>query len=167
MQVLDFISIVPWTMIIQWANLCIICLLLKKFLFQPVRAVLEKRQAEITATYEIAETAKTSAQAMQAEYETRLENAKAEATDIVKTATTRATVRSEEMVNEAKAEVAALKAKADKEITAERQKAAGELKQDIAGMALGIAGKVIEKEIDANVHKSLIDSFIDHVGDAS
>ena len=65
----------------------------------------------------------------------------------------------------ARAEVAALKTKADQEIESERRKAAGELKNDISELVLDIAGKVVEKELDASTHKSLIDDFISRVGD--
>lgn len=45
------------------------------------------------------------------------------------------------------------------------RKAAGELKNDISELVLDIAGKVVEKELDASTHKSLIDDFISRVGD--
>lgn len=67
----------------------------------------------------------------------------------------------------ARAEAAALKSKADAEIESERRKAAGELKNDISELALDIAGRVVEKEIDPETHKELIDDFISRVGDAS
>ena len=53
------------------------------------------------------------------------------------------------------------------EIESERRKAAGELKNDISELALDIAGRVVEKEIDPETHKELIDDFISRVGDAS
>ena len=77
------------------------------------------------------------------------------------------TVTGEELVSAARAEAAALKSKADAEIESERRKAAGELKNDISELALDIAGRVVEKEIDPETHKELIDDFISRVGDAS
>ena len=62
---------------------------------------------------------------------------------------------------------AALKAKAEKDIEMERRKAAGELKNDISALALDLAGKVVEREIDSKEHQELIDRFIDRVGDPS
>ena len=40
----EFFSIVPWTIIFQYCNLLILCLLIKKFLFKPVMNVLNPRQ---------------------------------------------------------------------------------------------------------------------------
>jgi F-type H+-transporting ATPase subunit b len=104
---------------------------------------------------------------MRTEYEERLASAKEEAATLVKTADARANARAEETVNAARTEAAAIKAKAEKEIENERKRAAGELKNDISTLALSLAGKVVEREIDPTAHKELIDEFIDRVGDAS
>lgn len=56
-QVQDFISITPWTLIFQICNLLILTALIKKFLFKPVMAVLDKRQAEIDGMYSEADKA--------------------------------------------------------------------------------------------------------------
>ena len=131
---------------------------MKHFLFKPVQQILAKRKEEIEASYTEAEKAEGDAQAMKEEYETRLASAKEEAAEIVKSATARANARGEELVSAARAEA---------EIESERRKAAGELKNDISELALDIAGRVVEKEIDPETHKELIDDFISRVGDAS
>lgn len=163
----SLVTIAPWTFIMQIANLFILAAGIKHFLFKPVQKILAQRAQEVGDTYAAAEQAKESAQAMRTEYEQRLEQAKDEATDIVKTATARAQTRADETVNAARTEAAALKVKATKEIESERQKAAGELKNDISELALGLAGKIVDKEIDGKAHQGLIDDFISHVGDAS
>ena len=157
-QFQDLVTLAPWTFIFQICNLLILTAGVKHFLFKPVQQILAKRKEEIEASYTEAEKAEGDAQAMKEEYETRLASAKEEAAEIVKSATARANAR---------AEAAALKSKADAEIESERRKAAGELKNDISELALDIAGRVVEKEIDPETHKELIDDFISRVGDAS
>ena len=51
--------------------------------------------------------------------------------------------------------------------TDEKRKAVNEIKDEIGGMAMDIAGKVIEREISEEDHKKLIDEFIANVGEAS
>ena len=165
-QFQELIALAPWTFIFQICNLLILTAGVKHFLFKPVQQILAKRKEEIEASYTEAEKAE-GAQAMKEEYETRLASAKEEAAEIVKSATARANARGEELVSAARAEAAALKSKADAEIESERRKAAGELKNDISELALDIAGRVVEKEIDPETHKELIDDFISRVGDAS
>lgn len=154
-----------WTAFFILLNTLAIYFVAKKYLTDPVMKIIDKRQKEIEDTYEKAEQAEGAALAMKEDCEKRLSGAREEASQIVKTATERATARTEEMMTAARAEVAALKTKADQEIESERRKAAGELKNDISELVLDIAGKVVEKELDASTHKSLIDDFISRVGD--
>ena len=62
---------------------------------------------------------------------------------------------------------AALRAAAEADIAQERKKAVNDLKNEIGGIAVDIAGKVVEREINETDHKALIDEFIRNVGDAS
>ena len=121
------------------------------------------------ADSQIADAAKlrTEAEAMKAEYEQNLQNARTEANQIVATAQKTATARSEEIVGEARAQAAALKQKAEADIAQERKKAVNEAKDEIGGMAMEIASKVVEREIKEADHKDLIDEFIKNVGEAS
>ena len=41
------------------------------------------------------------------------------------------------------------------------------MKDEIGGMAMAIASKVVEREIQEKDHQQLIDEFIEKVGDAS
>ena len=71
------------------------------------------------------------------------------------------------MLAEASAQAAAMKAKAESDIAQEKRKAVNEIKNEIGGMAVEIAGKVIEREISEEDHTKLIDEFISNVGEAS
>ena len=73
----------------------------------------------------------------------------------------------EEMLKEASSQVTAMKEKAEKDIAQEKRKAVNEIKGEIGGMAVEIAGKVIEREISEEDHAKLIDEFIENVGEAS
>lgn len=166
-QFQDLVTFAPWTFIFQICNLLILTLGVKHFLFKPVQKILKQRSEQVESLYTEAEKAEGDANALKAEYETRLASARQEATEIVQTATQRAAARSDEMVSAAKAEAAAIKKKADAEIESERRRAASELKNDISEIALDLAGRVVEKELDETTHKALIDDFIRQVGDAS
>ena len=161
------ITLDGWTFLAQICNLMIQLLIFKKFLLNPVKKVIAERKAK--ADSQIADAAKlrTEAEAMKAEYEQNLQNARAEANQIVARAQKTATARSEEIVGEACAQAAALKQKAEADIAQERKKAVNEAKDEIGGMAMEIASKVVEREIKEADHKDLIDEFIKNVGEAS
>ena len=97
----------------------------------------------------------------------RLAKAQAQATQIVQDAQKTAQIRAEEVVKEAQDHAAAIKAQAQADIEQEKKKAVNEAKNQIGGLAMDIAGKVVEKEIREEDHRKLIDEFIENVGDAS
>lgn len=167
MQVQDLVGIVPWTFIAQICNLFIQMYLIKRFLFKPINNILEKRKAMADAELQNAVQAKEEAHAMKAEYEQNMQDAKNKANEILVSAQKTAAIQSEEMLKEATAQAAALKAKAESDIAQEKRKAVNEIKGEIGGMAMEIAGKVIEREICEEDHEKLIDEFISNVGDAS
>ena len=95
------------------------------------------------------------------------QEAKEKANEILESARKTATLQSEKIVKEASEQAAALKNKAEKEIAQEKKKAVNEVKGEIGGIAMDIAGKVIEREINEKDHEKLIDEFISNVGEAS
>ncbi len=167
MQVQDLVGIVPWTFIAQICNLFIQMYLIKRFLFKPINNILEKRREMADAEIQNAIKAKDEAHAIKAEYEQNMQDAKNKANEILVSAQKTAAIQSEEMLKEATAQAAALKAKAESDIAQEKRKAVNEIKGEIGGMAMEIAGKVIEREICEEDHEKLIDEFISNVGDAS
>lgn len=104
---------------------------------------------------------------MKAEYEENMQNAKNKASEILTTAQKTAAIQSEEMLREASRQAAALKEKAEADIVQEKRKAVNELKDEIGGMAMEIAGKVIEREVNEKDHAKLIDDFISQVDETA
>ena len=72
----DLVTIIPWTFIAQICNLFIQCWLIKKFLFKPVCAIIEKRRALADSQIQDAKKAKEEADAMKADYEAEMAKSK-------------------------------------------------------------------------------------------
>lgn len=161
------ITLDGWTFLAQICNLMIQLIIFKKFLLKPIKQVIADRKAKADSEIADAQKLRTEAEAMKAEYEQNLQNARTEANQIVAAAQKTATARSEEIVGEARAQAAALKQKAEADIAQERKKAVNEVKDEIGGIAMEIASKVVEREISEKDHKDLIDEFIKNVGEAS
>ncbi len=164
---LSFVTIDFWTMIFTWCNLLIMFLFLRKLLFHPVKNMIDKREQEIADIYKSAHDAKQQAEAMRADYEKRMSDTKEEANEILKAATLKAQTRATEIVEEAQAKATSVLQKADAEIEREKKNAINSLKNEVSGIAVSIASKVIEKDINEKDHEALIEKFIDTVGDAS
>ena len=163
----SFVSINGWTMLFAWCNLIIVYLLLKKFLFLPVKNMIDSRQKEVDDMYSDAETAKSDAEKMRSEYEEKLGAAKEESEEILRTAHRKAQLREEEILADANARAQRTLERAEEEIALEKKRALNEVKDEVTAMALGIAERVIERDVDAAEHKDLIDSFIESVGDSN
>ena len=161
------ITLDGWTFLAQICNLMIQLVIFKKLLLNPVKKVIAERKAKADSQIADAEKLRTEAEAMKAEYEQNLQNARTEANQIVAAAQKTAAARSEELLGEARAQAAALKQKAEADIAQERKKAVNEVKDEIGGMAMEIASKVVEREIKEADHQDLIDELIKNVGEAS
>ncbi len=162
---LGFLSIDVTTLIGTLLNTLILFLVLKKFLFGKVNAILEERQKYVETTYEEADNAKAEAVALEEEYTRKLQTAKEESAEIVRNATQKANQRSEEIVSAAKTEAAGIITKANEDIEREKKRALNQIKDEISDIAIAVATKVVEKEIDEKDNEKLIEDFIAGVGD--
>jgi len=163
----ELVGIAPWTVIFTLCNLALTMFIFKRFLWKPVQEIVAKRKALAEAQLTEAAEAKAEALAIKSEYEENMAKAKEEADEIVVKAQKTAASRSEEIIHEAQAQVAEMKQKAEKDIALERKKAVNEVKDEIGTIAMEIASKVVEREIDAKDHEALIEEFIKNVGEAS
>ncbi len=167
MKTLEFISIDAWTIIFQICNLLILFLLVRKFLWKRVMAVLDARQKEIDGIYDAAGKDRDEAAQLKQTYTERMSGAREEADRLVRNAVDTAQNRGDAIVKEAQAEAAHMKQKAESEIEQEKRKAYSELMGEISGMAADIAGRMVEREINAEDHRQLVEEFIKSAGDAS
>ena len=161
------VTIVPSTFILTILNLFIQMFLMKKFLFKPIRRVLEERQKRADQNIRAAEQEKAEAEAVKAEYTKDMEQAREEAAGILERAKQDASQQADELLASARSEAQALKAKAESDIRQEKKRALNEAKDEIGGLAMDIAGRVVEREIHEADHRALIDDFLQKVEDAS
>lgn len=161
----NFIGFNPWTALFTLLNMVLTFLILKKFLFKPVNKMIDDRQKEIDDLFADATQAKEQAETMREDYSRRLAEAKDTSAQIVSEATQEANRRGDEIVRQARLDADALREKANSDIALERKKALNEVKNDISRIALDIAGKVVEKELDPKEHERLIEGFLRDMGD--
>lgn len=161
----SFVGVNFWTMIFAWCNLLILYIFMKKFLFGPIKKMIDTRQKEVDDMYSTAEEAERHAKELEAEYVEKISAAREESEEIVRTAQRRAVLREEEIIKEAEATAERIKERAGEEIEQERRRAVNEIKDEVSAMAISIAEAVIERDISEGEHRELIDSFIDQMGD--
>ena len=161
----ELLGVNPWTALFTLLNTLTIYFVAKKFLFGPVMKIIADRQQEIDGLYADAGSAKTEAEAMRAEYQERLADAQAASERIIREAVARGQAREEAIVRQAQSEASAIMDKASADIQLEKKKALNDAKNEISDIALAIAGKVVGRELNAADQQSLVDSFIDSLGE--
>ncbi len=165
MQSLEVISVNLWNILISLLNLLILFLLFKKFLFKPVNNMLAKRQSEIDARYDAADEAKKSAEENKLIWDEKLSAVKEESDAIIKKAQDSAKRQGDTIVLKAKEQADAIVRQAETEAELEMKKAEDSIKQEIVEVSTALANKLLEREINADDHRTLIDSFIEKIGD--
>lgn len=161
----SLVAVEPLTLIANICNLFIQMLIIKKFFLNKIIAVLDQRRQAADKEITDAEQAKQEAMDIKKTYEANMLQANAKANEILTSAQKTAAERSEKIIGEAQQAAAQLKSKASADIAQEKKKAINDAKNEISGLALAIAGKVVEKELAQEDQAGLIDRFIDELGD--
>ena len=161
----EFLNINFFTALFTLVNTVALFLVLKHFLFQPVMKMIRERQKEIDDLYDDAGKAKSEAQKMEQEYRQKLENAVQTGERMVKEAVARGQSREEEIIRQAKAEADAIREKASADIQQEKKKAINDAKNEISDLAMAIAEKVVGRVLSEKDQASLVDHFIEKLGD--
>lgn len=164
---LDFLSIDVGSILFNLINTLILFLVIKHFLFKPVNAMLDQRKAEIEETYSKADEALESAKQSEKQYNELIGNARDESAQIIKNASDTANRRSEEIIRNAKNDADMIIKKANSEIEREKANARTAIKDEVSELAVLMAEKVVDKEIDKNDHRRFIDEFIENVGETN
>ena len=161
----SLVAVEPLTLIANICNLFIQMLIIKKFFLDKIVAVLDQRRSAADKDITDAEKAKQEAMEIKKTYEDNMLQANAKANEILTTAQKTAAERSDKIIGEAQQAAAQIKSKASADIAQEKKKAINDAKNEISGLALAIAGKVVEKELAEEDQAGLIDRFIDELGD--
>ena len=160
MKFLDVISVNIWAILASLANLLILTLIIKKFLFKPVKKVMDARRAAIDEDYAQAKTAREEAEQTRQNYEEAMAAAKMTGDQIIADANRTAEFRSNEILAEARERATEIRRQAEADAVLERKKAEDEMKHEIVNVSTQLTGKLLQREINEEDHRNLIDSFL-------
>ena len=165
MQNLDVISVNIWLIIISLCNLVILFLIIKKFLYKPVKKMLAERQNQLDKKYSDAEDAKLEAENDRKAWSERIALAEYEAGEIIEKAQTQAKRMGDKLTDDAKRRADGIVRNAEEQAKLEKKKAEDSVKKEITDVSVLIAEKMIGREINENDHRNVIDEAIDEIGD--
>ena len=163
MQNLSVISVNFWQIVISLVNLLILTWIIKRFLYKPVKKMLDARRAAIDEDYAQARTAREEAEESRLNYEAAMAAAQQTTDQMIADAARTAEYRSNEIVAEAREKASEIRRQAEQDALLERKKAEDEMKHEIANVSAQLTGKLLQREINEEDHRTLIDSFLNEL----
>lgn len=157
-------NIDPMIVLAATINFFIFFFIIKKFFYKPTVAVISARQTEVETALNHAKEEESRLETLRLEQEEKVQKYKEEGEVLIEAYKEKAERVSRDIITEAKKECEVLRARNKQEIEREKRKAESEMKDQVVDLSLVLAQKALEKKMDEEDHKRLIDDFISKVG---
>ena len=148
----------------QMVGFIILVLILKKYAWGPILDLLDQRRDKIDGDYKAAENNLAEAEQLKGDFELKLTDIKVIEREKVQEAVKRGEDLADGIVGKARHQAEETKQKAEQDIGIEAQKAQLELRDSVVSMAIGAAEKVIGERLDDDLHRKLIQDYINSMG---
>lgn len=153
-----------WTLALQAGNFLVLVWLLRRFLFRPVLAAIDRRQAETDRILADAEAARTQARAEADSLRTAREGLAVERDTMLGAARAEAERARADLLDAARREAAAVRAKAEADLAAERVAVLGELKDKAAALAVEAAAAILRSAAIQPVAEAYLNDLVTRLG---
>ncbi|MBI4656716.1 MAG: F0F1 ATP synthase subunit B [Elusimicrobia bacterium] len=145
-----------WTILI----FLLLVYILSKFAWRPLISALEERENNLRLERETAEKARTEAERIRQELESKLAYLKGEARRRLEEARMEGIKEKESIMAEARTGADLMLEKARKELEEEKNRLVIQLRKDAAELSIMVAEKIINKAVDSKIQKEVIDGFL-------
>lgn len=161
--------ILPETSELVWGviSFSVLVFAMMKFAYPALKKSMDARTEKIRGSLDDAERVKTEAETVLEQYQRQLADARTEANRIVEEARQTADQMRKDLATRAEAEVAELRQRARDDIAAAQERATADLRTNVAALAIELAEKVVEANLDRDANMRLIESYIQSVGSGS
>jgi F-type H+-transporting ATPase subunit b len=149
------------TLITQVVTFVILLVVLRFVAYKPIMRMLDERSRRIKESMEQAEAVKAQSARAEEELKKQLEQASREGQDRIARAVRAGEEVKQKAQEDAKKEAENLITRARTEIQRERDDAITEVRREFADLTVLAAGKVIEKSLDKEEHRELIEKVLE------
>ncbi|TDI30258.1 MAG: ATP synthase F0 subunit B [Acidobacteria bacterium] len=161
----------PGLMIWTVVTFLLLVLLLGKFAWKPILAVLKERETTIRQALDEARQARKESASLLEQNRAILADARNQAREVLEKARQDAEQRRSDLVAAARKEAEELLSRSRDEIQREKRQALRELREEAADLAIAAASRVVAGGLDAEHHRRLVDEYFaslpDQAGDPS
>lgn len=161
--------IMPATNELIWGAIAFLTVfgLLGKLAYPAIKKSMEERTNKIRESLDDAERTRSEAQTILEDYQRQLNDARNESNRIIEEARQTADQLRQDLTQRAEAEVAELRRRAQEDIASAQQRAIADLRAQVSTLAIELAEKVVERNLDRDTNAALIDSYINQLESTS
>jgi F-type H+-transporting ATPase subunit b len=157
--------LLPETNEIIWGvvGFAVVFFFVAKFGLPQIKGAMNARTEKIRNDIETAEAQREEADSLLAEYRAQLNDARAEAGQIIEEARQAADQIKRDQEARLQAELAELRERAVNDIEAAKAQAMTDLRSEVAQLAIGAAETIVGRNLDAATQTQLVDDYIDQI----
>lgn len=148
------------TFVFMFINFVVLMVILVFLLYRPIQGILQKRAQKISDDLDQAQKSRERWEKMQLEAKTALDNAGAQAMEIIERARNEAEKVREEITNKARQEAEDIRQRTLAEIERAKRTAAAELREGVVSLAITAAGKVLGGKMSPDINEALINNAL-------
>ena len=151
------------TLLLQVANFLIMVFILTRFLFKPLKEVLDKRTSQVTWAIDEAEKATREAEKARLEYDKKHGNVSAEIAALKNEARIVIDETRQQMLKEAYEEIEAMRARAQEETEQQRAEALRLHRGKIGELVTTLIQRMMKDVLNPQLHQAYLDAFLDQL----
>lgn len=151
---------INWNLIFSIITVLVLILILKHFFFEKVKKFMDERKAKVEEQFQKAEEAENQAREKLDEYNEILAGAEKEKRVIIADAMENVKLQANSVLDEARKEAADIREKSRLQIEREKIAARKEIHNEVGDLAVQLAEKILESELDEDAQASVIDEII-------
>jgi F-type H+-transporting ATPase subunit b len=151
------------TLLLQVANFLILAYILARFLFNPLKKMLDERTSQVTKAVDEAQKAAREAEELKSDYEKKRDNIDAEIVALKDEARIVVDETRQQMLQEAYQEIEAMRARAQEELEQQRSDALRLHRNKIGELVASLTQRMMEDILTPQLHQAYLDAFLDQL----
>ena len=148
-----------WTIVI----FAILLVVLSRFAFKPMLSAVEERERRLQADIDAAKRDREESERVLAEHRAQLEKARTEAQRLIADGRATAEKLRNDLLEQTKVQQQEMLESARRAIDTEKTNAIAALRREAVDLAIAGAGKVIERNLDSDANRKLVESYLGSV----
>lgn len=159
------VSVNPGLIIWTIVTFLVLVFVLGKWGWKPIIKALEGRESRIHNALSEADKAHAEARELREQYDDLVARAEVESREIIQRGRETADQLRREMENDTRAEAGRILEQARNDIRSAKEAALREIRDTVADLATEAAGKIVQENLDADRHRSMVDDLIERLAD--